>query len=189
MIHFSSSTSYLFIAFKHSSKMMTAVARNMSAAQPQMREHLHVPELNTQVGGSSLRMPFASSASSSRNSADELFFDCPSRSPSASGSAWETSVPSYLVFEPVVESVSDNEPVDWRRFEPPAELLQGQEETSDIVRELLVPSVDRIRRWIVEEDESRMAAARRNKPIHRTGRASVKPRREVSTVKLKIDLS
>ncbi len=109
----------LSVRYIQAFKMMTTMARNMSAAQPQMRERLHVQKLNTQVGESSLRIPSTSSASSSRHSADELFFDCPSRSASASGSALETSVPSYLVFEPVVESFSDNEPVDWRRFEPP----------------------------------------------------------------------
>jgi hypothetical protein len=93
----------------------------------------------------------------------------------------EASSPSYLVFEPVVSTVSEKEPMDWRRYEPPKELLNSQDDTSEVVRGILEPSIARIRARHVEEEGRQVANARRERPLSRVGRASVKPRREVST--------
>ncbi len=136
------------------------------------------PRLNTQLGELSLQVPrIASAASSSRDSGDELFFDCQTPNPDQSE---EASSPSYLIFEPVVSTVSYKEPTDWRRYEPPNELLNSQEDTSEIVRDILEPSIARIRTRHVEEEERRAANARRERPLARVGRASAKPRRDVS---------
>lgn len=137
------------------------------------------PRLNTQLGQSSLQVPriISSASASSSNSVDDLFFDRSSPNPDQND---EASSSSYLVFEPVVSTVSEQEPTDWRRYEPPNELLNPQEDSSEVVRGLLQQSIARIRARHVEEEERRIANARRERPLARVGRASVKPRREVS---------
>lgn len=124
----------------------------------------------------SLRYERMPSPASSRDSRDELFFDADS------GAMNETVLPSYLVFEPVVESVSENETTDWRRYEPPQELLRFQENsnTSREIQEILAQSIERIKQRHAEEEERRAAALRQERPIARVGRASVKPRLDVS---------
>lgn len=145
---------------------------NMSNAIP-------YPRLNTQLGESSLQVPrITSAASSSRDSGDELFFDC--RMPNSEQNE-ETSSPPYLIFEPVVSTVSDKEPTDWRRYEPPTELLNSQDDTPETIRGILEPSIARIRTRHAEEEDRRAASARRERPLARAGRASVKPRRDVSS--------
>jgi hypothetical protein len=137
------------------------------------------PRLNTQLGESSLQLPRnVSAVSSSRDSANELFFDCQTPNPDQNN---EANSPSYLIFEPVVSTVSDQEPTDWRRYEPPNELLNSQDDTSEGIRGILEPSIARIRERHAEEEERRAANARRERPLARTGRASVKPRRDVSS--------
>lgn len=116
---------------------------------------------------------FASPAPSSATSrsSDGLFFDVETN--------LEAISPSYLTFEPVVSSVSENEPIDWRRYDPPAELLQVQDDTSEEIRGILQSSIERIQARHIEEEEQRAAAARRQKPLNRAKRASVKPRKDV----------
>ena len=141
-----------------------------------MSNPLPYPRLNTQLGRPSLQVPRIVSSGSSSNSTDELFFDCPTPNSDQND---EASSPSYLVFTPVVSTVSEQEPTDWRRYEPPNELLNPQDGASDVVRGILEPSIARIRSRHVEEEERRVANARRERPLARVGRAVVKPRREV----------
>jgi hypothetical protein len=172
---------------------MTAVA-NMPGRWPRgswdsevdIIDGLNGPLMNTQMGELSLQVPTMSSTTSSQTSRDELFFDCPSPTqvPPVDQNG-ESSSPSYLIFEPVIESVSEDEPTDWWRYEPPRELLDIQDGTSIDIRALLEPSIERIRARRVEEEERRISAARHERPIARVGRASVKPRREVSNLCLK----
>ncbi|KAE9373022.1 hypothetical protein N431DRAFT_465334 [Stipitochalara longipes BDJ] len=133
------------------------------------------PRVNTEVRQPSLQIPRIISSTSSTTSDDELFFDCTTPNPDRTE---EASSPSYLVFEPVVSTVSEQEPTDWRRYEPPSELLIPQDETSEVIRGLLKPSITRIQARHVEEEERRITHARRERPISRVGRASGKPRRE-----------
>ncbi len=134
--------------------------------------------VNTNLGQGLLQIPtMASTSSSSRSSQDELFFDC--RPSSTVSDSDEEPFPSYLVFEPVVESVASDEPTDWRRYEPPRELLHLQDGNSTDIQELLPRSIERIQARHAEEEERRIAAARRERPIARVGRASIKPRREL----------
>lgn len=115
--------------------------------------------------------PSPASATSSTSNTDELFFDVET--------SFEAMSHSYLTFEPVVSSVSGNEPIDWRRYDPPAELLQVQDDTSEEIRGILQSSIERIQARHVEEEEQRAATARRQKPLNRTKRASIKPRKDV----------
>ncbi|KAG4410992.1 hypothetical protein IFR04_015877 [Cadophora malorum] len=118
----------------------------------------------------------ASASPSSSNSRDELFFDCGPAAASTEPS--EEAFASYLAFEPVVESVASDDHVDWRRYEPPRELLQSQEASSPTIRDILPVSLERLRARHEEEERRRAASARRERPIARVGRASVKPRRD-----------
>lgn len=133
--------------------------------------------LNTNFSRNFLQIPTMASASpSSSNSRDELFFDCgPIEARTNLG---EEAFASYLAFEPVVESVSSDDHVDWRRYEPPRELLQSQEATSPTIRNILPVSIERLQARHEEEETRRAASARRERPIARVGRASVKPRRD-----------
>jgi hypothetical protein len=141
-----------------------------------MSNPLPYPRLNTKLGQPSLQVPRIVSSGLLSNSTDELFFDCPTPN---SDRTDEASSPSYLVFTPVVSTVSEREPTDWRRYEPPNELLNPQDDTSDVVRGVLEPSIARIRSRHVEEEDRRAANARRERPLARVGRASVKPSRGV----------
>jgi hypothetical protein len=107
----------------------------------------------------------------SSSSRDELFFSVEQNN--------EASSPSYLIFEPVVSSVADNEPIDWRRYDPPGELLKFQDDTSEDIRSLLTPSIERLQAGHAEEIESRAAAARQERPLTRGRKVSVKPQRNV----------
>jgi hypothetical protein len=146
------------------------------------QNELLYPRIDTQVGELSLQVPNSHSAASSRSSNDELFFECPTPTPSPGVERnGESSMPSYLVFEPVVESVVREEPTNWKRYEPPQELLHLQEDTSEEIRQILGPSVERVKARYAEEEQRRITEARRERPLARTGRASVKPpKREVS---------
>lgn len=112
-----------------------------------------------------------SPASTSSRTSDELFFNIETNNEAVS--------PSYLTFEPVVSSVSENEPIDWRRYDPPTELLQVQDDTPEEIRGLLQSSIERIQARHVEEEQKRAATARRQKPLNRAKRASMRPRKEV----------
>jgi hypothetical protein len=143
-----------------------------------MPKSLPYPRLNTQLGRSSLQVPRIVSSASSSTSGDELFFDCPAP---YSNNDDETSSSSYLVFTPVVSTVSEQEPTDWRRYEPPTELVVSQDNISEVVRGILEPSIVRLRASHIEEEERRAANARRERPLARAGRASVKPKRQVTS--------
>jgi len=90
-----------------------------------------------------------------------------------------SSVP-YLLFEPVVSSVADNESIDWRRYDHPAELLKFQDDTSEDLRNLLAPSIERLKARHAEEIERHGATTRRERPLTRGRRVSVKPQINVS---------
>lgn len=133
--------------------------------------------LHTNFSQGFLQTPTMASASpSSSNSRGELFFDCGPAAASTEPS--EEAFASYLAFEPVVESVASDDHVDWRRYEPPRELLQSQEASSPTIRDILPVPLERLRARHEEEERRRAASARRERPIARVGRASVKPRRD-----------
>jgi hypothetical protein len=140
----------------------------------------HFPGSASQVGEALTQPQIMGDSSLSKNNREELFFDCPSSALSpADEQDSEASSSSYLIFEPVVSSVPDIQETDWRRFDPPRELLDSQTGTSAEIRRLLGPSIERIQIRHQEEKERQAAAARRERPLARAGRASVKPRREV----------
>lgn len=154
-------------------------ARRMPGNWPtESREEAPITNLrlNTNFPQGFLQIPNMASASPSRDSRDELFFDCGQSTAVTDPS--EEAFASYLAFEPVVESVSSDEHVDWRRYDPPRELLDFQEATSPIIQEMLPVSIERLRTRHEEEERRRAATSRRERPIARVGRASVKPRRE-----------
>lgn len=102
---------------------------------------------------------------------DELFFSVePSHGP----------IPSYLLFEPVVSSVAYNRPIDWRRYDPPGELLRVQGETSRELKHIVTTSIKRLQARRVEEIQGRAATARPERPLTRGRRVSVKPQAKVS---------
>lgn len=136
-------------------------------------------QLNTKHEASSLQVPSTISSTSSHGRGEELFFDIPSPSTSGDSLSNEENSPSYLIFEPVIESVSADGPTDWKRYEPPKELLETQEGTPEDVRTVLVASIERIQARHVQEEEIRISAAREERPLGRKGKASVKPKREV----------
>ena len=148
--------------------------------ETEMNQQLHFQESTSRLGETLQQLQTINISSSSRNSHDELFFDCPSptRNPAVEQDS-EASSSSYLIFEPVVSSVPDIQETDWRRFDPPRELLDSQASTSAEVQRLLAPSIERIQIRHQEEEERRAAAARRERPLARVGRVSIKPRREV----------
>ncbi|CZR65838.1 uncharacterized protein PAC_15738 [Phialocephala subalpina] len=128
---------------------------------------LRVPRINTQMRQPTLRVPYSATPSSSRSN-DELFFDTPQ-----SSSIGITRTPSFLAFEPVVESVDRDQDVDWKQYEPPTELSRVQEGTSEELRGLIPRSIERVRTQLVEENERQAEAARERRPLARTRRASV----------------
>lgn len=136
--------------------------------------HLQVPTIIPQ-----LEIQISAPASSSRGS-DELFFDTPHSATITDVS--EVGMPSYLVFEPVVESVERNQHLDWWRYDPPSELFRVQEGTSEELRGLIPRSIERLRAQQAEEEERRAAAAREVRPLTRTTRTNVRQRRSVSEV-------
>ncbi|TVY71552.1 hypothetical protein LSUE1_G007603 [Lachnellula suecica] len=87
---------------------------------------------------------------------------------------------SYLAFEPVVSSVANSHSIDWRRYDYPGELLRLQDCTSDEIKTILTTSIERLRARHVEEVERLAAAARRERPLTRGRRVSVKPSKDVS---------
>ena len=112
---------------------------------------------------------------------DELYFDWPLRSqPPTQANEEATSSTSYLIFEPVVEAEASVENTDWRRYDPPQELLRSQDGASRDLQRILAPSVERIQARHREEEERRAAASRTERPLARAGRAHLKPRRQVS---------
>ncbi|KAG0648096.1 E3 ubiquitin-ligase ARIH2 [Hyphodiscus hymeniophilus] len=112
---------------------------------------------------------------------DELFFDCQTTSQSLITARDEETIPtSYLVFEPVIEADTNIENTDWRRYEPPAELLGSREGTSQELENILRPSIERIQARRMEEEDIQAAASRIERPLARAGRVSVKPRRQIS---------
>jgi hypothetical protein len=94
------------------------VQDDMSIAMMSTRSPL--PRINTQMGLPSLQVPRIVSSAASSTSEDELFFEVTPPNPDRTD---EASSPSYLVFEPVVSTVSEQEPTDWRRYDPPKELV------------------------------------------------------------------
>jgi hypothetical protein len=125
----------------------------------------------------------------SPNIPDELFFDLPSPSqaPVQINDEERTSTP-YLIFEPVVEEESSVENIDWRRYDPPQELLRSQDGTSYELESLLECSIERIQARHVDEDQRRAAASRIERPLARAGRVSGKPRRQVSYLNYLFDI-
>ena len=120
-------------------------------------------------------MPFPSSPSAG----DGLIFDY-SFSSRLSTMSPEEEGPStsYLIFEPVVEENSNVEDTDWRRYDPPQELLRSRESISHDLEFILAPSIERIQARHVEEEERR-AASRRERPLARARKAFIKPRHQV----------
>lgn len=130
-----------------------------------------------QTPQSRLMTPYPSSPSLG----DELFFDCPSPSQrSMTGHNEESASASYLIFEPVDEERINLEATDWKRYNPPQELLLTQDGTSIDLESIIAPSIERIHARHIEEEERRVAASRVERPLSRAGKSSVKPRSQVS---------
>ena len=106
---------------------------------------------------------------------DELFFSVESGN--------EASSPTYLAFEPVVSSVSEREPLNWRRYDPPQELLSHPDDSSETIQAILEASISTLQSRHMEEEKAQKAAARSSKPLKRSGRASLRPNVEVSPLK------
>jgi hypothetical protein len=141
---------------------------------------LSVPLLNLQVGDgiqSSASTQPMSPSPSSIYSMDETFLDCPSPLLLSATDNGAGSWSSYLAFEPVVREDLSFENEDWRRFDPPKELLEAQEGTSKEIKSLLASSIGRIQARHAEEVQQRAAMARADKPLTRARRASIRPRR------------
>jgi hypothetical protein len=88
--------------------------------------------------------------------------------------------PSYLAFEPVVKSVTENMLIDWKRYEPPQELLNHPDDTSEEIRRILQSSIDTLQARHLEEEREREASARIAKPLGRSRRVSGRPKVEVT---------
>jgi hypothetical protein len=166
--------------------MATAMVASMpgdwprtSMEEEQAINRLQVPRINTQLRRPSSRTRSSSSASSSRSD-DELFFETSQSTTSTEPN--EISTPSYLVFEPVLESVERNTALDWWRYEPPSELFRVQEGTSEELRGVIPRSIERLRTQQAEEEERQAAAAREIRPLARTTRKPglTRQRRNVS---------
>jgi hypothetical protein len=111
-----------------------------------------------------------------RSSGDELFFDCPTSHQALNmDHNSETSSSPYLMIEPPITDESAIQERDWRRYEPPRELLQSQDITSNEIQSILVPSIERLQAQHIAEEEERAAVARPNRPLARAGRASIRP--------------
>lgn len=137
-------------------------------------QFLPVPNIGYQAELAQISESPSPSSATSTSTTNELFFDVETN--------FEAISPPYLAFDPVVSSVSENESIDWRRYDSPAELLQVQDDTSEEIRGMLQSSIERIQARHVEEEEQRAAAARRQKPLNRAKRASMKPRKDVGIV-------
>jgi hypothetical protein len=111
---------------------------------------------------------------------DELFLEIPSPNPFMTIRDEERTSISCLIFEPAVEEDSDIENTDWRRYDPPQELLRFRKGISPDLERILAPSVERIRARHVEEEERRATVSKIGRPLARVGRTSMKPRRRVS---------
>jgi hypothetical protein len=109
----------------------------------------------------------------STTSTDKLFFGAESNN--------QANSPAHLAFEPVISSASEKEPLDWKRHDPPLELLGLLEDTSAEIRGLLQSSISALRSRHVEEGKAQQAAARSSKPLRRSERASLRPKIGVGT--------
>ena len=143
-------------------------------------ERLHAPSLPFGLRIEMQNNPMASFPASS-SIANESFQDDPSSSqfPTTAHEEESTST-SYLIFQPVVEEDSNIEKTDWRRYDPPAELLRSQERSSHELESILQPSIERLKARHVREEEQRAATSRIERPLARAGRVSMRPRRQVS---------
>ncbi|TAQ86100.1 hypothetical protein B7494_g5576 [Chlorociboria aeruginascens] len=101
--------------------------------------------------------------SSSGSSQNEMFSSTSNRSSTSSRDS-EIGVPSSLTVEHIGSEMSTLQP-DWRRFEPPKELLNRREVTSPEIRNLLAPSIERIKTRYEADEERRAAAARGDWPL------------------------
>lgn len=148
-----------------------------------------LPKLDTHSPTMQLQTPSKHLLPSSQPSTDELFFDCLTPSPTirVTSDEGESSSNPYVLFEPAAEGFFEREPTEWRRYEPPKELLQFQgnplETRYNEIRRVVPESIERIRERHLEEENKRRAAGRPEKPLSRSRRISTKPRSEVSQLK------
>ncbi len=161
-----------------------------SLREKMIRQKPALPKLDTRSSATQLQIPNKHPILLSAQNGDELFFNCPRSSPNIQltlDEAGESSSTPYVLFEPVVESFSEQEPTDWRRYDPPNELLQFQGSPSetryDEIKRVVSGSIARIRARHLEVENRRRAAARPERPLSRSEKVSVKPRRGVSQLK------
>lgn len=102
-------------------------------------------------------------------------------SPSNANGVSRTASRSLVVDEQAVTGVAETGPADWRRYDPPRELLDHPEGTSEAVIELSQVSIATLQERNREEDRIREAAARRAKPLGRSRRVSGRPKIHVRT--------
>lgn len=158
---------------------MTATAMSLRQAESSSRSlHFSIDYQDT-IAASLHELSGSPTVPSQQHSDDDSFFgyNSPSSNPGRGGNG-ESSMSSYLVYEPVVESVSNETWTDWRRYDPPDELLHMPADTSEEIKAIVAPSIIRITRRYREEEEARIAQAKAARPLTRGGRASMKPVRK-----------
>ena len=79
-----------------------------------------------------------------------------------------------------MESASETEPTDWKRYEPPKELLKFPGIPLEEIRRIFPESIERVRARHLEEENKRRAAARPERLLARKERVYKKPQLEVS---------
>ena len=131
--------------------------------------------------GTDAQSKLVSSHSVFPSSVDEAFFEStlPSAFPTKAYDGKPAST-SYLIFEPVIEESLNLESTDWRRYDPPVELLKSPEGISQKLDSILAPSIERIKARHAEDEGRRAAASRTERPLARAGRVSTKPGRRVN---------
>lgn len=116
------------------------------------------------------------STTSPQLSDNDIDHECKaSTSNTAQSANGKLGMATYLAYEPVVESAARQTWTDFRRYDPPAELLHIPDITLEEIKAVIKPSIKRIKARQTEEQDVRIAQARAPRPLARGRRASVKP--------------
>jgi hypothetical protein len=155
---------------------MDQVAQNQIAElSPRQLPKFHGPTLNSDVGDEVHSNHHTSSPPSQIHNTYARLPDnsLPDQLSASSHSAAQSSL-SYLYSGLVVPEEPNFENLDWRRYDPPRELLDSQDSTSADIRNILESSAERIRVQHTEE-EVRAAASRARRPLARARGVPTKP--------------
>jgi hypothetical protein len=96
----------------------------------------------------------------------------------------KTRSTNHLAFKAMTANMSDPTAVNWKRYDPPAELINHPDDTSEEIQELLKSSIDALQARHLEESRELEAAARASKPLGRSRRVSGRPKVEVYNTKV-----